>query len=73
MLRDFFSSGSKNGARHSVLEYANIGDVVWGKCDDPSAVPGAECGYAMWVSMLLLRLSFPVLMRPIQSASGLLR
>ena len=35
--------------RGSVLAHAEIGDVVWGPCDDPNTVPGAECGYAMCV------------------------
>ena len=45
----FFDRASPVPPRGSVLAHAEIGDVVWGPCDDPEAVPGAECGYAMCV------------------------
>lgn len=26
-----------------------VGDIKWWPCDGPNDIPGAECGYAMWV------------------------
>ena len=46
-LEELFTSGSAAKPSVSVLEHASIGDVVWGKCADKDAAPGAECGYAM--------------------------